>query len=85
MADDNHPADGLIDAIRGVFNGDNIKQSIRDAWDRTVGNTQQAPAAQTPAQPAPNYQPNAQQQQQISQERGLTPAQAALIRAKAGR
>lgn len=84
MSDDQHPADGLIDAIRGVFNGDNVKQALRDAWDRHFGSQQATPAA-TPSQPVPSamqYAPNAEQQQQINQERGLSPAAAAQIRAK---
>ncbi len=32
--DPTHPADDLIKAVQGVFNGDNAKQAIRDAWDR---------------------------------------------------
>lgn len=31
---DNHPADGLIDAIHGLINGDSFKQNLRDAWER---------------------------------------------------
>lgn len=84
MADDQHPADGLIDAIRGIFNGDNIKQSLRDAWDRTVGTALPAASSHAPTKPmATNYQPNAEQQQQINQERGISPNAAAQIRAKA--
>ena len=41
---DQHPADGLIEAIKGLFNGDNIRQSIRDAYDRVTGQ----PAAADP-------------------------------------
>jgi hypothetical protein len=54
MNDDQHPADGMVDgivnAIKGMFNGDDIKQSVRDAWDRIHG------PAEAPAQPDPDIQ-----------------------------
>jgi hypothetical protein len=37
MASDAHPADDLARAVQGLFNGDNLKQAIRDAWDRHFG------------------------------------------------
>jgi len=41
MAQDEHPADGMFepirDAIMGMFTGGNVKQAVRDAWDRMHG------------------------------------------------
>lgn len=34
MASDSHPADDIVKAVVGLFNGDNIRQTIREAWDR---------------------------------------------------
>ena len=38
MISDPHPSDDLVQnlghAVMGIFNGDNIKQTIRDAWDK---------------------------------------------------
>jgi hypothetical protein len=55
MADE-HPADEMFkpikDAIVGVFNGDDIKKSIRDAWDRmhsSVPAPTEAPKSNAPA------------------------------------
>lgn len=81
MTDDQHPADSLIEAIKGTFDGDNIRQSIRDAWDRITGQQQAQPQPQPAQQTNWKPEPNAQQQQEINRN-ALTSAQAAKIRSK---
>jgi hypothetical protein len=44
--DDSHPADALMESIKGLFNGDNARKTLRDAYDRITGQT--APPAPTP-------------------------------------
>lgn len=31
---DSHPADELLESIKGLLNGDNARKSLRDAYDR---------------------------------------------------
>jgi hypothetical protein len=44
--DDSHPADALLESIKGLFNGDNARKTLRDAYDRVTGQT--TPPAPTP-------------------------------------
>lgn len=37
MPDDQHPADGLIRDIRGLFDGSTFVNAIRNAWDQHMG------------------------------------------------
>lgn len=50
MAEDQHPADDMIEhighAVMGIFNGDNIRQTIRDAWDRHMNSAPENSTAQ---------------------------------------
>lgn len=45
---DNHPADQLIEGIKGLFNGEEIKQAIRDAFDRITGQQEKPAPAPDP-------------------------------------
>lgn len=81
MPDDQHPADGLIQTIRGIFNGDTFAQGIKDAWDAHM-HPQPAPAAE-PAQTAPiNWDAF---KQADARNRAMTAASAANVRSKAGK
>ena len=82
MADE-HPADQLLETIKGLFTGDAIKQSIRDAWDRTTGNSSQPDSK--PAQQADAGMVAAANQsfRDAANKAALSDAQAAKIRAKA--
>ena len=84
MPDDQHPADGLIDDIRGLFNGQTFIKGIRDAYDRHFGKPQPAQSSD------PNKDPYVRQEQadalksfQDAAQKNLTAAAAAKIRAKA--
>lgn len=82
MPDDQHPAQGLIDTIRGIFNGETFAKGIRDAWDRHM---ESAPA---PASPVDNSWHDsmvsaANASFQRAAQNKLTPASASAIRAKA--
>ena len=76
--DDFHPADDLAKAFQGFFNGDNIKEALRSAWDRHFGPPS---AQQDPDKPAQQMnwtpKPNAEQQQYLDAKA------AASIRTKA--
>ena len=74
---DFHPADDLAKAFQGLFDGTNVKQALRDAWDRHFGS---APKPEAPAQQM-NWkpEPNAEQQKQLDAN------SAARIRAKANK
>lgn len=78
---DNHPADQLIEDIRGLFNGDDIKQAIRSAFDRIV-----TPAAK-PASATDPYMlhsdPDVAAANASFRQKALSDAAAAKIRAKA--
>lgn len=84
MADDQHPAQPLIDDIRGLFNGETFAKGIRDAWDRHMNPT----AAPTPAPQSPpiNWQAfqDADARNRAAQNK-VTPAAASNIRAKANK
>ena len=79
---DDHPADGLAKAFQGLFDGTNIKQALRDAWDRHFG---------TVASTEPND--TVQQMNKAANDKAvqdanksfLTPAAAASVRAKASK
>lgn len=74
--DGQHPADTIAEAFKGLIDGSNFRQSLRDAWDR-ITTKAQAPAPAESQQMNWKPQANAQQQQQISGNA------AAAIRAKA--
>ena len=84
MPDDQHPAQGLIDDIRGLFNGETFAKGIRDAWDR---HTQATPApAPAPQSPPRNWDAfvQADAENRAAQNK-VTPVAAANIRAKANK
>lgn len=83
MANDEHPADDIARAVMGIFNGDNIRQSIRDAWDRMHAPT--IPDAAPKSDQKMNWtpQPNAEQQQDINKRNALDSVAASRIRTKA--
>jgi hypothetical protein len=86
MADDTHPADDLIEAVRGIWNGDNIKQAMRDAWDRIVSKT--TPSESTDTSFHDEMLRNANKSfadQDAADKAKLTPKSAAAIRSKAGK
>jgi hypothetical protein len=41
--DTGHPADELLESIKGLLNGDNARKSLRDAYDRITGKPTPAP------------------------------------------
>lgn len=49
MMNDEHPADGLAKAFMGLFDGTNVKEALRQAWDRM---SSKAPAVDPDAQAA---------------------------------
>jgi hypothetical protein len=74
---DSHPADDLAKAFQGLFNGDNVKQALRDAWDRVKGGA--SATVKPPQQMNWTPTPNAEQQ------KALDANAAARIRAKAAK
>ena len=79
---DDHPADGLAKAFQGLFDGTNIKQALRDAWDRHFGTA--APAEPSDTVKAMNQAENDKSVQDANKS-FLTPAAAASVRAKASK
>lgn len=79
MPDDQHPAQPLIDDIRGIFNGDTFAKGIRDAWDRHMN------PAPTPAPADTSYHDSLVKAANASFQNKVTPAAASNIRAKANK
>ena len=74
---DQHPADGLIHSIVGLFNGDTFKQGLRDAWDQHFGNVQMP---ETNPEAAKQTQANNDAAVQRANQSFLTQSQAARVR-----
>lgn len=80
MPDDQHPADALIQDIRGIFNGETFAKGIRDAWDRHMQSAQSPP-------PDTSWHDSMVKQANASFQKAapgtVTPTTAAAMRAKA--
>jgi len=76
--EDQHPADSLLETLKSAFNGDGIKQTLREAWDRLHAS---APSAHDQAIQQMNDQANAQRTQDATKS-FITPDAAANIRKK---
>jgi hypothetical protein len=76
---DDHPADQLLDAIKGLFNGDNARKSLRDAYDRITGDKPTAPA------PKPEDTSWHDARVKAANKSFLDADQAARVRAQAGK
>lgn len=78
---DPHPADEIVEhlgkAVMGIFNGDNIRQTIRDAWDKHMN----APETSSTAQQMTDA--NNTKAVQDANKSFLDASQAAKIRMKA--
>jgi hypothetical protein len=74
--DDSHPADALLESIKGLFNGDNARKTLRDAYDRVTGNTP------PPATPKPEDTSWHDAQVKAANKSFLDADQAAKIRAQ---
>lgn len=88
MPDDQHPADGLINDIRGLFNGSTFVNGIRDAWDRHFGpaSTPQGVDSDNPeaaAQTKANDDNAVRTANESFRQAALNQTQAAKVRAKA--
>lgn len=83
MNDDFHPADELAKVFHGLINGDNFKQSMRDAWDR-ITSSAAAPDAHQQAVDQMN-KVAADKAVQDANKSYLTPNSAATIRSKAAK
>lgn len=61
------PANGIVDAVKGIWNGDNAKRSIEEAWKRVTSKPQ--PKAAEPSYQM-NWKPEANDEQkaQIKKE-----------------
>ena len=79
-----HPADGLVDTIRGIFNGDTFIKGIRDAWDKHMG-TAPTPAPPPVDDPWLAARAKAATESFANAQNNLTPTAAAKIRAKASK
>ena len=83
MANDTHPADDLAKAFQGLFEGSNVKQALRDAWDRHFGAAESKPSADPMIQKM-----NKDAMDKTAQDAAksfITPDAAANIRAKASK
>jgi len=86
--DDQHPADGIVDGIvehvRGLINGDALKQGVRDAWDRMTTGGQSQQSAHDKAVADMNAQANAHKNDSANAS-FIKPDVAATIRKKAAK
>ncbi len=81
MANDTHPADDLAKAFQGLFDGSNVKQALRSAWDKHFG-----PAAAAPQESDTVKDMNKAAMDKAARDAAksfITPDAAANIRAKA--
>ena len=60
------PADDLVDAVKGMWNGDNAKKSSEDAWKRVISMAQ--PKAAEPSYQM-NWKPEANDEQKAEIKR----------------
>ena len=65
------PADGIVDAVKGIWNGDNAKKSIEEAWKRV--NSKPQPKAAEPSYQM-NWKPEANDEQKAEIKRGAAEA-----------
>jgi hypothetical protein len=79
---DSHPADELMESIKGLFNGDNARKTLRDAYDRVTGKTTPAPDSSAVASAAATKAANDKAVQDANKS-FLDADQAARIRAQA--
>lgn len=87
MADQSHPAYQLINAIKGALDGENVVQSVKDAWDRiSSAASTVVPDDRQKMIDQMNKQSNDARVERANQslrDRALSEAAAAKIRAKA--
>lgn len=85
---DSHPADKLIDDIRGLFNGSTFVNAVRDAFDRHFGPSTSQPDSDNPvaaAQTKANDDKAVQDATASFRQPALNMASAAKIRKMAGK
>jgi hypothetical protein len=73
---DTHPADEFVQQLKDLFDGDALKQSIRNAWDRATG--------QKP-KPASTDNPVADAQTKAADDKAVADATKSFVTADAAR